>query len=310
MDSALDPTLAAHARTQHGMLTTAQAHTLGTSSLVLVRLVRDGVLLHPCRGLYAVTDQVDQGAEAWHRHLSAGAHLLYDDASLTSASAALAHGLPVWGVDLARPDLHRPVDRSVGVKAFRVRPRPRTLGRPEPVLVDLGRTDEMATAVVQLALDHGPVAGTVSADDALRRGLVSLGQLETAAGLVATWPGSCRVRSMLAFVDGRSESVGETRCRIELVSHGIRVQPQAVIRERDGSVVARVDLLVEGQAVVVEFDGKVKYAAGEPQVLWDEKRREDRLRALGYAVVRITWADLERPGAAVAKVRRALTVPA
>lgn len=264
MDTSLYPGLAARAMTQHGMLTTAQARTLGTSPLALTRHVREGTLLHPCRGLYAVATQIEQTPEQWHRHLCAGAHLLYDDVSLTSASAALAHGLPVWGVDLARPDLHRPVDRSVGVKAFRVRPRPDTAGRPECVTTSLGPTDEAATALVQLALDHGCVAGAVSADDALRRGVVTVSELETAAGLVATWPRSSRVRAMLSLPDARSESVGETRCRIELVTHGIAVHTQVMVRERDGSALARVDFLVEGTRVV-EFDGKVTYAAGDPR---------------------------------------------
>ena len=306
MTTTVDPALRALAAGQHGMFTLAQARTLGVSPLVLERLVRENRLLHPGRGLYAVTEDVDQAPEPWHRHLCVGAHLLYRDASLTSASASLAHGLPVWGVDLSRPDLHRPVDRAVGVKAFRVRPRPKNPLRPEPVTTELGRADEVATSVVQLALDHGPVAGTVSADNAVHRGLVTIDALTTAGDLVASWPGSSRVRSMLAFVDGRSESVGETRCRIELVTHGIPLVPQVPIRDRDGNVFARVDFVIEGYKVVVEFDGRVKYAEGDKQVLWDEKRREDRLRALGYLVVRITWADLEHPGAAVAKVRRAM----
>jgi very-short-patch-repair endonuclease len=306
MTTTVDPALRALAAGQHGMFTAAQARSLAVSPLVLERLVRQAHLLHPGRGLYAVTEDVDQEAEAWHRHLCAGAHLLYDDASLTSASAALAHGLPVWGVDLRRPDLHRPVDRAVGVKAFRVRPRPKNPTRPLPVTTDLGATDEVGTALVQLALDHGPVAGSVSADHALHVGKVTLDQLDDAASLVSSWPRSSRVRAMLGFVDGRSESVGETRCRIELMAHGIQLTPQVPIREPNGGLIGRVDFLVEGTMVIVEFDGKVKYADGDANVLWDEKRREDRLRALGYTVVRITWADLERPGAAVGKVRRAL----
>lgn len=39
-----------------------------------------------------------------------------------------------------------------------------------------------------------------------------------------------------------------------------------------------------------------------------EKRREDALRALGYVVVRVTWADLDHPGRVPAMVRRAMTV--
>jgi hypothetical protein len=41
---------------------------------------------------------------------------------------------------------------------------------------------------------------------------------------------------------------------------------------------------------VGEFDGRVKY--GQSADLWAEKQREDRLRALGLAVVRWVWADV------------------
>jgi very-short-patch-repair endonuclease len=111
---------------------------------------------------------------------------------------------------------------------------------------------------------------------------------------------------MLKLVDGRRESVGESRCGVDLAMAGIDVTPQVPILDERGNFVARVDFLVDGTRVVIEFDGKVKYAAGDPKVLWDEKRREDRLRRLGYVVVRITWAQLERPGAVAAAVRAAL----
>ncbi|MFW5472506.1 hypothetical protein ACOCJ5_04280 [Knoellia sp. CPCC 206450] len=82
------------------------------------------------------------------------------------------------------------------------------------------------------------------------------------------------------------------------------------VRDAFGRLVGRVDFLVEGTSVIVEFDGRVKFAAGDPAVLWAEKRREDELRALGYVVVRITWADLQVPGQVAAKVRRALAAAA
>ena len=58
--------------------------------------------------------------------------------------------------------------------------------------------------------------------------------------------------------------------------------------------------------MLIEVDGKTKYADGDPQVLWREKRREDDMRAAGKIVVRVTWSDLETPGKASAKVRRAI----
>lgn len=107
------------------------------------------------------------------------------------------------------------------------------------------------------------------ADAALHSGRVTSEALADTVSLVETWPASSRAKAMLSHVDARSESVGESRTRVE----------------------------------------RVKHADGDPRVLWDEKRREDRLRALGYQVVRITWADLEA-GRVAAKVRRALAVAA
>ena len=56
-----------------------------------------------------------------------------------------------------------------------------------------------------------------------------------------------------------------------------------------------------GEGPVGEFDGWGKYfrsdvAGGDPQdIVRKEKRRENRLLALGHPVVRWDWADLERP---------------
>jgi very-short-patch-repair endonuclease len=51
----------------------------------------------------------------------------------------------------------------------------------------------------------------------------------------------------------------------------------------------RVDMLWPEQRVVLEADGKIKYANAE---LWREKRRQLRLERLGYRVVRAIWADV------------------
>ena len=57
----------------------------------------------------------------------------------------------------------------------------------------------------------------------------------------------------------------------------------------------------------MEFDGLVKYAdAGGRTALAAEKHREDRLRSMGYQVVRLTWADLARPQRVEALIRTAM----
>ncbi|WP_109473765.1 hypothetical protein [Ornithinimicrobium cavernae] len=54
--------------------------------------------------------------------------------------------------------------------------------------------------------------------------------------------------------------------------------------------------MLRGHKVIVEFDGLVKYAGLDGRrALAAEKMREDRLRRLGYAVVRLTWRDLDNP---------------
>lgn len=299
----LDPELLDLASGQHGVLTTAQLRAAGHTSRALVDLVRTQALVHAGRGLYVVAHLECRGAEARHRQLVAGAFLLYPDAVLVSATSLLAHGVPVWGAPLERPHLRRPMSRSGGMRAFWVRPAPGAV-----VNTAWGPASPVADALALHAVDHGIGPGVVSADAALRLGLVTADDLVKAVDAVAGWVHGSRAVAMRAFADGRRESVGESRCAVALAIGGLRLLPQVEIRNRRGRLVGRVDFLVEGTTVVVEFDGKVKYGSGDPGVLWAEKRREDALRALGYVVVRVTWADLETPGAVVAKVRAALAL--
>lgn len=293
------PDLLALARAQAGAVTTRQANALGLLSDELAAFVAAGVLRHPFRGIYLVSDQVPPSSIGQHRQLATAALLLYPDGGLTGASALVAHDLPTWGMDLERPEIGRPVDRGRGVRGVRVRRWDGSFA-----MTELGPTVPVAHAVCQAAMDWGVTAGVLAADAMLFRGLCDDEGLRTAVARVSAWPHGSRAAAMLAHVDGRSESVGESRTRLQLALAGIPLRSQVVIQK--GTFSARVDFLVEGSKVIVEFDGRVKYASGDPSVLWAEKRREDILRSLGYTVVRITWADLERPGRAAAKVWAAL----
>ncbi|MDT0214175.1 type IV toxin-antitoxin system AbiEi family antitoxin domain-containing protein [Rothia sp. ARF10] len=304
--TSLAPGILELAASQHGMLTTAQASTLGMGRRALLEAVRAGDLLHPGRSLYAVARLVERTSPvAWHRSLAAGALLLYADAVFTGVTAVLAHGIDVWGCDLTRPSIRRPIHRSTGMSSFRVRQ-----ARGITVRTPWGPASTVADSLVQLAVDHGVEQGVVSGDHALRTELVTQDDLERAIEGSSRAPGVHRARSMASFVCGKHESVGESRCALELTLAGIRVVPQVEVRDSFGRLVGRVDFLVEGTMVVVEFDGRMKFASGDPAVLWAEKKREDALRALGYVVVRITWADLQVPGQVVAKVRRAMALAA
>lgn len=307
MTTHIEPALRELATAQRGMFTTQQAHRAGMTPFALIEAVRAKALVHPGRGLYAVSDLVDAASPTeWHKHLGYGASLLYADAALTSVSAVLARDLPVWGTDLSRVHLLRPVDRSAGMAAYRVRE-----WRGQPVVTTpLGPAVTLSDALVQHAVDHGIVQGVVSADRALHSGLVTAQDLLAATEVVAGWRHGSRAVSMTSFASAKHESVGESRCAVALTMAGFELDPQIEIRDARGDLIGRVDFLVRGTKVIVEFDGRMKYDSGDPAVLWAEKKREDALRRLGYMVVRITWADLERPGAAAAKVRSALAAAA
>ena len=99
-----------------------------------------------------------------------------------------------------------------------------------------------------------------------------------------------------------------------MFEHGLPMpEPQVVIRAPDGYE-ARVDFLWEDLGVVGEFDGEQKYGRllrnGElpADAVFREKVREDRLREMGYIVVRWIWDDLQHPERLVARIKRALEV--
>lgn len=131
-------------------------------------------------------------------------------------------------------------------------------------------------------------------------------QLHEAAAAAQPLRAHRRLARMLALLDARSESVAESRARLIFIQAGLAVRSQVKIADPGGAVVARADLLI-GEWVVVEVDGAGKYADDpDGRALFREKLREDRLRELGYEVVRVTWADLADPARLIARVRAAM----
>lgn len=270
---------------------------------VIGKALSRGRLHRLTRGAY--TSARPTSVQEHRRLLSIAALRLYPDAQLVGSAAAAAWGLPITGVPAVRLDIARPMTHEVLTRELRIRP-----SRVRPQRSALGPADPPATALVQMAIDNGVRAAVPAIDAALHAGVVSQAELASAAEVVTGWPGSSRTRCALAWADGRSESVGESLTRVDLTAAGIRTTPQVVIRDAEGAFVARCDLGVDGTRVLIEFDGKVKYTDGGADALFAEKRREDRLRRLGYLVVRVVWADLITPGRLIALVREALSLAA
>ncbi|SER69288.1 hypothetical protein SAMN05216199_0902 [Pedococcus cremeus] len=302
---AFEPALVDLARAQHGAFSSAQAHRLGVDDLTLSRLTLKGELVRVRQAAYLLAAAVE-ALTPEQRYARSARAILLTRPPLTwlSHHAALAiAGLPLVGVDLARFDVCAEIKRSFRRSGL----VSHVLPDLEPCLVvDGARCVSTELAIVQTTFLSGLRAGVVAADAALHSGLVSSEAL-SAAG-VRTAPGkkqSRQLEALLSVVDARAESPGESLSRLLLTGLGWPVSSQVDIYDAAGFV-GRVDFLV-GERVVVEFDGLVKYeGAGGREALAREKRREDRLRAAGYEVVRLTWADLRAPERVARPVRQAM----
>lgn len=287
------------AERQHGLLLASQMRMRGSDPATLRSWVARRDLIHLVRGLYALPTHEAHTPEARHAQLARGGLLLMPDAVLSHWTALLAHGMPVLEIPRV-VRLQRPIHRQLHRAGFVVDPL-----RGEPVSTEHGPAVSVAQALLEQARLRGLEIGLVSADAALRAEAVAGDELRVGARRMRG-PGAHFARRVADLADGTVESVGESRLRYACLLAGIDVVPQVTIRNGSGEFVARVDFLVRGSKVVLEFDGKVKYADGVGARLWNEKQREDALRRLGYAVVRVTWFDLATPRQLLARIREAL----
>lgn len=295
----MESTLGDLAAAQGGLFTTAQAARSGIKDFALARLRAGGVISGVARGVYAMADTVPDDVVAVHAMKVRAALLLYPDARPCGGSLAVIHGHPVWGLDLDRVDLVRDgLSHEVLTQLCRIRPSD-ALTRPDTA----DRDAALAACVVQVALDHGPTAAVVTADRLMHDRVVDAQQIAQIVDRLATRPFAGRAQALVTLMDGRSESVGESRLRILLVTNGVAVTPQVPVLE-NGRIIARADLGVDGTNQLIEFDGKVKYGGADPEVLWREKKREDRIRRQDYRVKRVIWSHLDRPKILMARLLR------
>ncbi|MGH3425616.1 MAG: type IV toxin-antitoxin system AbiEi family antitoxin domain-containing protein, partial [Nocardioidaceae bacterium] len=162
-----------------------------------------------------------------------------------------------------------------------------------------------ARAVIETACQASFEAGVVTADSALHNGLVTASDLREALELARSWPGVREAGAVVGFADGRADRVGESRMRVLFKEQGLpEPELQVHLYDRTGQLVAIVDFLFKKERTVGEFDGRIKYGSDAPDVVFREKRREDRIRELRYEVVRACWPDLDHPRYTANRVRR------
>lgn len=309
----MDEALRSLAARQNGIVTRAQAIAAGFDDDEIARRRANGEWIAIRRGAYMETlvwkAQDDLGR---HRALCrAVAMQLAEPAVLSHVSAAIMAELPVWDTDLSlvhvtRIDLHSP-RREAGIHHHSG-----TLPDADIVMLDDGvYVTAPARTVIDMARTVPFESAVVTADAALAGSGVTNDELLAVLDRVRDWRGARAAGRVVGFADGRSESVGESRHRVQIHRIGLPAPELQVVVSGPDGVEDRVDFYFDDHATIGEFDGREKYGRllrpGETagDAVWREKVREDRLRERGLQVVRPTWADLYRDEAVARRYQAA-----
>ena len=283
----------------------------GFSPTELATLRRAGTLHRVRRGAYA--DLPDLPADPVDRHrmlLEATLRQTSADAVVSHMSAAVLHGLPTWNSELDRVHLTRARDSGGKIRRYT---HLHVSALPPEDVVEIGGylVTSLARTVVDLSRTLSMRRSAPIGDAALRRGLAREDLLVVTTRCVG-WSGITRARRAIEFLDGRSESVGESSSRVVLHDIGVPAPLlQVEVFDALGRLVGRADFGWEEYRTLGEFDGRVKYGRllGPGQTIADavfeEKRREDALRSLGWEVVRWLWEDLKDPQSLRERLERA-----
>ena len=292
----MHPLLRAAAERRLGLFTPADARRAGYGADEIRHLLRSGTWRRLRRGVYVTAEELAGAEAAGRRHWL---EALAVQVVLDRPTAALSHltACRLWGLPVRRDAdplvrLTDPTHTRTGcgyrvtcgpLDDDEVRARgPLRVTSPARTLVDCARGGPFQDAVIAM-------------DRALLMKLLTTAELAAAATRAARWAGGPRAARAVSLADGRAESPLETRGRLRILGAGL--PPFDLQREiwADGRMVAVADLWFDDSAVAVEFDGQLKYTdpwRDPGRVLWDEKRREDTVRALDVGVVRIVSADL------------------
>ena len=276
----------------------------------LRRQRRSGELVSLGRGAYLPAPGTPPRHEVRHALLAAVRdEREAGDGVLSHVSAAVLLGLSTWGLPLDR--IHRTRDRRTGGRVGTgVHVHAAPLASEEVVEVDGLFVTSPARTVIDIARTGGLDAAVAVADSALHKHLTDPGELARAARRCTGWPGAPKARRVVALADGDSDSVGESRSRLEIQRAGL---PAPILQwkvEADGRAF-EVDFGWPELHTVGEFDGLFKYGRlVEPgqdpaDVVVAEKLREDEIRDLDLRVVRWIWPEIDHFAPVAERLRRA-----
>ena len=273
-----------------------------------VRTLKRQLRLHTVGpGLYASSNFANLTPEDQHRLRAHAVSTRFRGVvALSHQSAALLHGAATWQQDLSRVHVTR-LDTGRGRHQAGVAHHVAQLPSSEVCEVDGLLVTNPARTAWDIAVASSIESGLATVDSFKYGNLVTDDELLELVTRYSSWRGARRAKLTLSLSTELAESPGESRTRFLFRQAGI---PQPILQyrveEASGRLIGITDFAWPEFRLLGEFDGMVKY--GKPEDLGKEKVREDRLRAQGWGMIRLVWADLapSQQRATAERVRDAL----
>jgi predicted transcriptional regulator of viral defense system len=265
------------------------------------RLAAQGQLIRLRRGVYCRSDRWAV-AEERMRHVAravAASRQAVNPFVVAGVSAAAIWGMPLsvpFGDEVIVIDSHRGGGRS--------EPGVRRVTSGASAAHPVERFGIQVTDVARTALDVARTApfhfAVGSVDWALwekNPEAVARPVLEERLSELRPFAHAAHLKRVVDFAVPVSGSFAESAARAVIHELGYE-EPVLQLALRDEEGVMYPDFAWPRLRILVEFDGRAKYEdprfnGGDPvQKLWDERRREARLRKLGWIVIRVEWSDV------------------
>jgi very-short-patch-repair endonuclease len=282
---------------QHGVVSRGQMRGLGLTEDVIDAWVRGGRVRRVMRGVFAVGhDNLDPRGRIHAAVLACG-----PGAIVSHRSAAYLLGIgersPIVVDVIPTQERGREID---GVRFHRA-PHP---GPRERVLVDGIPCTSVARAIVDLAGTYGEAQLRDAVERAATQRLLDIAAIDAVLAAGPRRRGAPCLRRVLLDWRPVEEAARHATFRslfeaklLPLVAAAGLPLPRFNAPVRTATRTLEVDLLWDRERLVVEADGRKHHGI---EVAFERDHRRDReLRAAGYAVLRVTWREVQREAPAV-----------
>ena len=283
------------------------------SSRRLARAARAGELARVRRGSYVDSAEwrsLTPVQQHWIRVIASSA-AAKSPPVFSHESAAVLSGIPI--VEGLPHRLQVTVPPGSGLKSNRIVVRHEaSLAAGEVIELARLRVTRLDRTAVDFIASRSFLSGACAAEWLLNTGKLDPAHLAEAIERRRPFRGSRKVEAVVRFASAASASPNETLCRVRFEQLGYAQPEQQRTYPASRGRTFTVDFYWPEFDVICETDGRIKYedpqylAGRTPQqALWDEKLREDELRAQCRGFVRLTWDDAWNRAGLIAKLTRA-----